>query len=1236
MDIRIKQGILPLLGAVCLSFHAYGQNDGSFALPVNLNEQVGKPLIGYPVPMADHALKKAFRTPPRGYGNVPFYWWTGDRLTKERLSYQLNLLKDAHTEGFAVSYSHTHPQVDKASDEGFGGFGRTDAGTPPVFSPEWQEIWNWFSEECAKHGIGAGLDDYTFAWPGNGYYPDVVKNLPGIRDYQGELTFRIDTISPGGKYVREWPENTISCVAWGPNGTSVDLTSFRKGEKVEWTAPQGETPWHIYLVHTSKNYMLHPEYGNEIVGHYFQAIENSMNERQREGMNFFFQDELHIPFGITTWSEDMAEAFLNRKGYDVRPYLGALKGDIGRMTDKVRLDYCEVLMDLAEERYFKPIFDWNWDRGLIYGCDNLGRGLEPASYLDYFRATRWFTAPGNDAPARGSSLTQCKVSSSIAHLYQRPRTWLEAFHSMGWGSDGEILTAQFDHHAIGGGNLLCLHGLYYSTRGGWWEWAPPDFHFRMPYWPHMKYWLGYAERMSFILSQGKHQCDVAIIYPTETSQILQPIPPRSAFTLGRTLFDRGIDFDFIDYQSLRRATTENGALHVSDESYRILILADMAAMHHSSLEKAVEHFRSGGIVVASGRLPETTTLNGSDDPTVNRLVKELFGVTAAEQKQGIRPTGQSHVSGGKTIYTDEQNIYADLTAVHLPDFRAGNGKGKVMHRRIGERDLYMVMNVRPDTELFFRTHGGVEVWDAFSGETVPQPILRQDGSGTYIRSEADSVRSVLYVFTPSEQPLTANSDSRKREKTLQKRVATEGEWEISYLPTMDNRFGDYRLPALKNEIIGPEARTFAYMDAATAPAGWQSAKFDYSTWPSQIYGYGLQAFRAYADTTVTFEQFNKQVQNGSIDWEPYEFSWQFGVWDNPGSQGYHGLKGKVDDGFFLMEKPGHYVFRTAVYVPESGMYRIEKHATLPTVLRIDGKETVENTIRLAKGWHSIQALYQDVKAGFYSFDHSAVDERPRSAIVLIPSSSPSPKPHDEYTEALSMRWLDAGERLLFDPNAGKVKRYAYLFDAAPGLESIELDLHGEISNVWIDGHKVKKGNIRKTASDSGKDGNSYTISLPTKMTYTPRIALEVEPQAGYAGSGVFARAVKLNCGTGRMEACDWSTQGALRHYSGGMWYRKNVSLSKPQAGEQVVLDLGEVVATCEVHVNGQKAGILLNKPFRADVTDLITEGENRIEVLVYSTLSNHYQTIPTPKHYRGNARAGLIGPVSVEYLRESK
>ena len=44
-----------------------------------------------------------------------------------------------------------------------------------------------------------------------------------------------------------------------------------------------------------------------------------------------------------------------------------------------------------------------------------------------------------------------------------------------------------------------------------------------------------------------------------------------------------------------------------------------------------------------------------------------------------------------------------------------------------------------------------------------------------------------------------------------------------------------------------------------------------------------------------------------------------------------------------------------------------------------------------------------------------------------------------------------------------------------------------------------------------------------------------------------------------------------------------------------------------------------------EVTEFLKAGENTLEVIVYNTLANHYQTIPS--RYRGVSTSGLIGPV---------
>ncbi|MDR0844318.1 MAG: hypothetical protein LBN71_03790, partial [Tannerella sp.] len=1110
---------------------------------------------------------------------------------------------------------------------------KTEAGRPHVFSEEWWDTWSWFAKECAARNLGAGMDDYTVGWTGNGYYADELALLPKFRGYRGELVFEVDSVEGGATYRRTVPGNLLAVIACRPDGEAgTDITPHISAGQLAWTAPAGGAS-RIYIITTKEGYLLHPDHGKELIGVYFDRFEKRMGDAVNNGMNYFFQDELLYPLKIGSWSNDFREEFLKRKGYDLTPWLPALHEYVGKMTPKVRLDYCDVLLDLAEERYFRPIYDWHAQRGLIYGSDNLGRGKEPLAYVDYFRANSWYTAPGNDAPSKGSSFLQTKVSSSIAHLYERPRTWLEAFHSMGWGSSGSWLTQQMDHHVIAGGNLVCMHGLYYSTHGGWWEWAPPCFHFRMPYWPHVKKWLEYTERLSYLMSQGTHVCDIALMYPTESMQAYPEATEKEMFDLAMKLSNAGLDYDFINYQSLQKATAGKGELSVSGERYKILILTDIQAMHHASLQKAQAHYRAGGIVLATGRLPRATTLAGEDDEAVNAIIRELFGLTAAEASAGKSAGKQTNAAGGVGLYLPKEAVIGQIQSLVTPDFKPAAGVGKVLHRRAGQRDVYMVMDVPKGSECFFRTTGKVELWDASTGTTTPYPVVRRTDEGTWLKLEKEPSNSYLFVFSPGA-PVMEDANRRQPQVTAQARV--EGEWETELLPTMNNKWGDFRLPA-SDGFIAAEARSFRHQPAGPADKDWMQPGFDDSAWPESVYGFGpqMQAF------------FYDDFKSGTaLSEELTEFSWQYGVWDNPGSQGWHGLKGKVDDGFLILDRGSDaQVYRTEAYVPVRGDYRVETSGVPPGWILIDKdiqapvtKAALENgaraetdavpancTVTLDKGWHLLTVGYPETaKTEYKMATGSYSDPRARSAVVLLPASSPLPEHPSKYDHIISTRW-GISDHLMYDPYGGKHPVWNYRFRSAPGLSGMEFTVAGKNLKVWFDGKPLPKKRIRLKASRPG-GVRTYEVTLDEVQKRVGTVAFSVERETGYQGAAAVCEPVKLHTGKGLLAPGNWSETGALKYYSGGMYYRKSVELPTVKSGGKIRLDLGDVTASCELTVNGQPVGILMSPPYLADITPYVRPGANQIEILVYSALSNHYQTIPTP--YRGDGRAGLIGPVS--------
>lgn len=919
--------------------------------------------IGYPSREGNINIEENFVNPPKGYGNVPFYWWNGDSLNRDRLQEQLQILSEASTDGFSVSYIHSHPWVDvELNAKGYGSFGKADPGEPGVFTDEWWETWNWFSGKCADAGVGLGLDDYVLGWVKNGYYVDEIWNDPRFSNYQGRLKLEQHLVKPSTVLDIQLPQTAISVVAYPDK---IDLTNKVSNNRLVWKSTSAKEQ-KVYVVYTTPSCELHPEYGKKLVDVYFNRFEEKLDARGRKGMNFFFQDELHYDLNMHSWAEDMPEEFMKRKGYSVLPYLSALFENIGDITPKIRLDYAEVVTQLSEERYFKPVFDWHNERGLIYGCDNNGRGLEPLQYLDYFRMTSWFTAPGNDAPAKGSSFRQTKVSSSIAHLYQRPRTWLEAFHSMGWDSNGEWLTSQLEHHMIAGGNLLCLHGLYYSTHGGWWEWAPPCFHFRMPYWPHMKKWLKYAERLSFLLSQGVHVCDIAVLYPTESMQAYPGANPDVMWNVTDRLSEAGLDYDYIDFHSLQKAGVENGLLSVADEKYKVLVLPDVKALHHETLLKIQKFYQKGGIVIATGSLPKATSKFGENSVEVEAILNELF---------------KSSIKDGKGIFeADSKKIPELISQLILPDFKVSTGKGKVLHRKIGTQDLYMVMNIEKGSELFFRSKGKVERWDAKNATIVSQPILRQTNEGSWIKFDGEYNVAQLFVFSPGT-PMYENESSDKW--FVSKTLPIEGNWDIEIVPTMNNKWGDFRLPATE-ELIGPEAREFTYYYNPVSEKGKSVPLFPANA-ITGVFGYAPYMETITLDHSVDLSAYLLE-DHSRDEWKPYCFSWQYGVYDNPGSQGYHGLKGKVDNCMLILDQGGHQLFRTYVCIDKTGRYRIEQEGEHADFLYLDGRLILDKVVTLDKGAHRLLIAYANTPQGSYVLAEKksySVDDRKRGLLFSI-------------------------------------------------------------------------------------------------------------------------------------------------------------------------------------------------------------------------------------------------------------
>ncbi len=118
--------------------------------------------IHKPIRDGGRDLPRLFRNPPHGYGIVPFYWWMGDPLTRERLAYETDRMKGHSVAGLQINYAH--------SCEGGLIYGLTYPSDPPLFSDEWWDLTGFLMKKGKEDGFSVSLSDYTLGSPGQGYY----------------------------------------------------------------------------------------------------------------------------------------------------------------------------------------------------------------------------------------------------------------------------------------------------------------------------------------------------------------------------------------------------------------------------------------------------------------------------------------------------------------------------------------------------------------------------------------------------------------------------------------------------------------------------------------------------------------------------------------------------------------------------------------------------------------------------------------------------------------------------------------------------------------------------------------------------------------------------------------------------------------------------------------------------------------------------------------------------------
>lgn len=349
---------------------------------------------------------------------------------------------------------------------------------------------------------------------------------------------------------------------------------------------------------------------------------------------------------------------------------------------RMMYDYDQVVNEVFKKNFIKTSDQWMQQHGLLHRTQAYGFPIDligSAGAADIPEAEQLF-AEGSEG--------YLKLVTSGAHLYHRPVITQESFVSI---FRAEMTTPQkikiwADKSLACGINQLIYHGTPYKYNNGeygkegWNTWSSPFMPFinfstgmneSDPFWKDLKLVNQYLARCQYALRAGKPKTDVLIYMPfidfTEDQMSMNPeeilyrgyfkgvepdIKGFGVFEVPKTrisewysklwktvneLESKGISWEFVNDESLQKATSAAGNITIEGNQYQSLILANLPYINLASAKKINTLSKAGLNLWVIGAIPEQqpSYLNYEAN---DRLAKQLME-EAAKQKNSQRIPG---------------------------------------------------------------------------------------------------------------------------------------------------------------------------------------------------------------------------------------------------------------------------------------------------------------------------------------------------------------------------------------------------------------------------------------------------------------------------------------------------------------------------------------------------------------------------------------------------------------------
>lgn len=737
-----------------------------------------------------------------------YWWWLGSAVTEQGLTEHLEAYHKAGLGGV-----HIIPIYGvKGAEDRF----------IEYLSPRWMRMLDRTTKEAHRLAMGVDMSTGT-GWPFGG--PNVSPE-----DATADVIFRKYHVNQGRRLnepVKLEDERggvtpkLQALMAYSDAGDILDLTAKVDMQgALDWTAPKGN--WKLYAVFQGPGgkkveraapggagYIIDP-FSTTSLKNYLERFDGAFADYKGEMPRAHYHDSYE--YGRATWTDDLFEQFLNRRGYDLRVHLPALLGEADEdVVARVKCDYRETIADLHLESYIMPWVKWCHNKGSL--TRNQAHG-SPSNILDTYAAsdipeTEIFGPSGLKIPglrmepdfnfhAALNDPLVLKFASSAAHVTGKK---LVSSESCTWlGEHFKVSLSQvkpeIDQLFVCGINHVFFHGMAYSPFDeawpGWLFYASTNFAPSNSFWRDFSELNTYIARCQSLLQSGRPDNDVLLYWPVydiwhnkdgmlvglSVHGISEWMHGGGFYQTAKTLWERGYTFDYASDRQLGDAEVTSGKVRTAGAEYKVIVVPKCRFMPLRTLNRLIDLAGQGATIIVQDDLP-------ADVPGLGSLQKrrELFHQALAPlTKDNSEQSARRKVKMGKGWFLISKNLDRMLKDAEVNREPIVDTPGVEFIRRI-----------RPEGHLYFIANLGGQALDGWVQLAVPaKSAVILDGltgaSGLAAVRETEKGAEVYLQLEPGKSCLLRTFSKKKVNgpewqylKTSDPGYEIKGTWEVDFI-----------------------------------------------------------------------------------------------------------------------------------------------------------------------------------------------------------------------------------------------------------------------------------------------------------------------------------------------------------------------------------------------------------------------------------------------------------------------